>query len=368
MFKLNCRYFLSYAPCRYHKLEGRLCEACPYFEPVESRILLIKLGAKGDVVRTTAVLPVLKAAFPAAQLSWVVEEGSEELLTLYPEVDRILSYGSKTLALLSLEEFDLVYSLDFSVAGAALASLVRARTKYGFGLDRGGRLFPFNQEAQLYYALSLNDKLKRANRLSYQDLLLSLMGFAGARHSLKLNLTVELQAWAKDWAKQHQVNLQKPVVGLNLGAGKRWLTKAWGTANWLNLIERLAKDSYQMLVYGGEEETEVAAAILAGAGDKVIDTGRHNSLLEFGALLNLSRLVVTADSLALHLAVALGKPVIGLFGPTSVAEIELYGRGEKLAPRMACRCCYLNSCSKTPYCTESIRPERVYKSILKWLK
>jgi len=75
--------------------------------------------------------------------------------------------------------------------------------------------------------------------------------------------------------------------------------------------------------------------------------------------------VVTGDTLAMHLAVALGKKAVVLFGPTSHTEIELYNRGEKIYSDMDCLVCYRQRCDKSPDCMEKIAADRVFKTIKK---
>ena len=99
----------------------------------------------------------------------------------------------------------------------------------------------------------------------------------------------------------------------------------------------------------------------------LIDTGCHNSLREFFSLLSLSDILISSDTLALHAALALKKKVVGLFGPTSASEIELYGRGEKVVAPVSCRCCYLPDCDVEPNCMESITPEMVFGAVKKLL-
>ena len=67
--------------------------------------------------------------------------------------------------------------------------------------------------------------------------------------------------------------------------------------------------------------------------------------------------------MALHAALALGKKVVGLFGPTSAAEIEMYGRGRKLAGTVDCLCCYRGSCEQNPTCMDTLTPEIVFSAI-----
>ena len=97
------------------------------------------------------------------------------------------------------------------------------------------------------------------------------------------------------------------------------------------------------LLFGGPEERERNAAILAAlaaGGLPHADAGTENTLLDFAALVGLCDLLVASDSLALHVAVARRVPVVCFFAPTSAAEIELYGRGEKVLSTAPDYCSY----------------------------
>ena len=100
------------------------------------------------------------------------------------------------------------------------------------------------------------------------------------------------------------------------------------------------------------------------AGLPVFDSGNHNSLKRFAALVQLCSAVVTGDTLALHVAIARRVPVVVLFGPTSAHEIELYGRGEKIQPEgLDCLVCYLPDCDVKPHCQARITPEMALRAI-----
>jgi heptosyltransferase-2 len=100
----------------------------------------------------------------------------------------------------------------------------------------------------------------------------------------------------------------------------------------------------------------------------LVDTGCDNSLLEFAAIVDLCDLVVTADTLALHIATALEKKIVALFGPTSISEIELYGRGIKLSSPDGCKCFYRKYCTEDFPCMEKITPDMVLEAICLLLK
>ena len=84
------------------------------------------------------------------------------------------------------------------------------------------------------------------------------------------------------------------------------------------------------------------------AKTRIIDAGCDNSLMEFASLVNLCSLLVTSDSLALHIGVALKKKIVAFFCPTPSAEIELYGMGIKIVPNIGCLCCYKPKCDIPP--------------------
>src|SRR6185295_1139781 len=139
-----------------------------------------------------------------------------------------------------------------------------------------------------------------------------------------------------------------------------WRWKKWTEEGFRALIESILADSprTKILLYGGPEERERNNALAGIAPDRLVDTGTGNSLRQFGALVDLCDVMVTGDTMALHLAAALRKRIVALFGPTSAVEIELYGRGAKVIPStMPCLGCYLSDCDIRLSCMENITPD-----------
>lgn len=164
---------------------------------------------------------------------------------------------------------------------------------------------------------------------------------------------------AKDFVKN--ITSQKPVIGLNVGVGTKWPSKGWPIKRWQELIKKLGGE-YNLLLLGGPEEIEIIGQLKRGY-KFLVDTGCDNSLLEFAVIVDLCDLVVTSDTLALHIATALEKKIIALFGPTSSNEIELYGKGIKLIAQDGCKCYYKKYCSEDVSCMEKITPDMVIKAI-----
>jgi len=105
----------------------------------------------------------------------------------------------------------------------------------------------------------------------------------------------------------------------------------------------------------------------AGSVVPLLDPGCDNTVRHFAALLSYCDVVVSGDTLAMHLALALGRRTVVLFGPTSAPEIELYGQGEKVVPDMGCLSCYKNSCDFVPNCMDLISTEMVHAAVVRQL-
>jgi heptosyltransferase-2 len=107
--------------------------------------------------------------------------------------------------------------------------------------------------------------------------------------------------------------------------------------------------------------------ILHLAGDAAVDGGVHE-LMDFCALVSNVDALVSGDTLAMHIAIALRVPVVALFGPTVSQEIELYGRGSKIKTSIDCAPCYRRSCDRTPNCMDAIGAEVVFEALEETLK
>jgi len=368
LIRADCHYFLGDRPCKYHKREGVKCSDCKYYTPVKKTILVIKLGAMGDVLRTTPILEALKRKYKGCKITWIVDEESKELLENNPYLNGVLSYGAEALTRLKVEHFDLVINLDSLPRSASLASFAWAKKKIGFGLNEIGSVFPFNHGAREWYQMGVFDDLKKKNRKTYQEIVFEIMGLKFKKEELVVNLGEGEKDFANEFAEKHGLRGKK-IIGLATGAGGRWELKKWTIAGYLELIKRIDKEirNTKILLFGERGEVERNKEIMERSKIPLIDTGHENTLREFLSLLNLCDLVVTGDTLAMHAVVALKKKVVALFGPTSFSEIELYGRGEKIVPKMDCLCCYKETCDKHPNCMENISPDTVFQAVKRLL-
>ncbi|HOW27089.1 MAG TPA: glycosyltransferase family 9 protein [Elusimicrobiota bacterium] len=377
LYRSDCRYFRPESPCAPHKKSGVLCRSCRDYQPAHPRLLVLKTAAVGDVLRTTALLPAFKKKFPSAHITWVAQQEALPLFEENPCVDRVLPFSFDTFLRLRQDQFDLLWSLDFAVEPAAWAAELKADRRVGFIYHRGvlGAFPPgpkgsrFSKDPALEWVnMSLNDRRKRENGRTYQEWMFDICGLRwDPAYRPQWFLREEEKRWAAEKARGWRWSARDKILGINTGAGARWEQKRWPMDRLRRFIRSFSGDrSVRLMLLGGPEERERNQA-LKKEFSFLTDSGCDHSLRRFAALVDLCSVVLTGDTMALHLAVALRKKVVALFGPTSSAEIELYGRGIKVHKDWDCLPCYRRRCLKTPHCMESLSETDVLKAVRRFL-
>jgi len=187
---------------------------------------------------------------------------------------------------------------------------------------------------------------------------------AYARQRIVLETTSAEREWAREFLSGAGVRGGERVIGLNLGGGERWKRKRWTEEHLLAFAGSvLLRPGLRLLLIGGPFERELIGRMLSKLPPGVISSGHDRTLRELIALVGACSTVITGDTLCLHVACALGVPVVALFGPTSASEIELYDNGDKIVAK-GCHTCYLTDCEVTPNCMETITPDEVMRAML----
>lgn len=366
--KTDCRHVNWDRPCTPHKRRGKQCASCDEYDPIRHRVLMVKLAATGDVLRTTAFLPAIHRTWPGARVTWLSRRSAAALFAGNPLVDEVLvTDDAITAARLATEQFDVVLCPDADPEAAVLAAMAKGRERRGYHRDEGGRIVPHGDGAARWLAMGLSDARKKANTDTYQTLVARVLGLdpTWVTEPILEPSAADRSAAA---ACVRRLGTTLPLIGLNTGAGGRWAYKQW-TLEHQRAFLRLATDAgFAVLLLGGPEEVARHRELLDSAtGRPVFDGGNDNPYGRFAALVDCCRTVVTSDSLAVHVAAARKVPAIVLFGPTSAPEIELYGRGEKLVPKgLDCLCCYLPRCDRVPHCQALIEPTTVLAAVQRW--
>ena len=357
--KKDCRFFKGEIPCKPHKVYGVHCadaegRVCAHYDPMQERILIIKLGAIGDVIRTTPLLRRLKEVYPSSEIWWLTH--TPEILPS-SMVDRPLPLNLRSLLAIESTPFDIVYNLDKEKEACALLENVQAPEKRGFGLDALGECRPLSGESEYRWLIGLFDDLNRKNQKTYQEQIFTICGFEfrGEKYVLENNLTSPFAP---------AVDRSRRVIGICTGAGSRWQYKKWHQEGFIELIHflrtRLPDD--EIILLGGPDEDEMNRYLQSRFPGEVKYFGTM-SLPEYIALLDLCTVIVTGDSLPLHLAIGLEKKVVAYFGPTPYSEIELYGMGRIVHADLNCLGCFKQQCDFTTNCMNSITPEQMFQAI-----
>ncbi len=364
----DCRHFLGDRPCVFHKREGALC-TCDHYDQIDERVLIIKLDAMGDVLRTTALLPPLAEEHPRAAITWITRKESVPLLTPNRYLAEVLELGPEVPIHLQTRTFDRVINLDASKISAALATAARSKRKDGFVLSEQGYVQPTNDAARAWLEAGLFDDIKRQGTETYQDRMAEILGLSGKKHEYVFELKPDERARAQAHLESLGLDLSRPIIGLNTGAGERWPLKQWREDGYVELVGRLNRQSdAQFLLLGGPSEAARNERLKARSQVRLFDPGCDNPLRHFAGFLDCCDVVVSGDTLAMHLSLALGKRTVVVFGPTSAAEIDLYGLGEKVVPDMSCLSCYKTSCDFVPNCMDLISTSMVEEAVLRQLR
>lgn len=318
-------------------------------------ILIIKLGAMGDVLRMTSILKPLREKHPGSVITWVTKGGSEQLLEGNPAVDHVVLIGGAGKGL-GGKAFDLVLSFDDEEDACALASGVNSKKIVGAYLKDGKAAY--TEDSALWFDMGLisrhakaeADRRKAANEKTYQEIHFSILGLKNPeKYPPILILNEKEKAFARSFAEKHGIGKGDRVIGVNTGAGGRWRDKKLSVRQTAELIDQLNKaQKVNILLFGGPGEEGRNKEILRGVHTGVIDAGCGNSVREFAALVGLCDVLISSDSLAMHIGIALKKKVVAFFYPTSAAEIELYGKGKKVIAKGKSCCSYQAVCTHPP--------------------
>jgi ADP-heptose:LPS heptosyltransferase len=346
----DCRQFTGYRPCA----PGRLCASCGDYDPVQGEVLIINLGALGDVLRTTAQLPSLRAAWPGARISWLTSPRAVPLLEGHPLLDRVIPMGLEAICELESRQFDLLLCVDKERAACVMATRMKAWAKRGFLLDAHGVIVPANPQAAYLYRTGLDDELKfRRNDRSEPAMLAEALCLRWDREPYRIHLAeAEL--------------IGEPVaVGFNTGASSGWPRKSLVPelqAQAIRLIHEATGEP--ILLLGGPEDSERNAALARELGSLVELSPCDTGLRDGAAQVARCRVVFSGDSLGMHLAIATGCYVVAWFGPTCPQEIDLFDRGIKLLSPVGCAPCWEPGCQRSPACHGALSPELVRDAVL----
>jgi lipopolysaccharide heptosyltransferase I len=313
-------------------------------QPGEQSFLIVRLGSMGDLIHTVPAVASLRASFPQARIDWVVEQKWAPLIGLVTAISEVIPWrrgvGNFLTGTSTLRQRGYSCAVDFQglYKSALLARFSGAQRRIGFGpaYSREGG-------AAWFYTDRVNPTGKHIAELN-----LRLAEAAGAAKSDALVFPLELPEYSSTVKGLLEREGIQEFCVVTPGGG--WRSKCWPAERYGALCEQIMrKFGVRAIVNAGPAEEELGRAVInsGGAAKPVV---LSPSLHELAALLGRAKVVVGADTGPLHLAAALGAPVVALFGPTDPVrngpipkgialrnageQDTTYNRGDSYSPSM----------------------------------
>ncbi|MEN2985307.1 MAG: glycosyltransferase family 9 protein [Thermodesulfovibrionaceae bacterium] len=325
------------------------------------KVLIVKPSSLGDIVHSLAFANTLKENFPYVRIHWVVAKEFEDLLCCHPLVEKIfiidkskwknLKNSLNTIKdLVSLrkrlrrEKYDIVFDLQGLFRSGLITSFTEASLKIGF--TEGRELSP------IFYNKKFSSPLNKHAVMRYLDIAKNI----GCKvNSVKFPLPASIKP---NWLSNY-----KDFVGIVISA--RWQSKNWPLSYFIELIDLLP---YNFILVGSNSDISDATKIEKASKGKAISYAGKTSLRELIAVFENSFFVISPDTGAMHLAVACGKKVVALFGPTDPVRTGPFGEGHLIIKsNESCSPCFKRYC-KDHRCMKNITPQIVHEEIKRWLE
>lgn len=358
--KYDCRYFKGEIPCAPNKLRDKVCGSCDEYEKIETRILIIKLGAIGDVMRSTPLLTRFKKDYPSPHITWI---------TLTPEilpkdmVDQAYKFDFASVYKIENSEYDIAVNLDKDKEACMLLQNVKAKRKFGF-IWKDNHVSIATPAAEHKLITGVFDNISKQNTKNYMEEIFEICEMKFNDEPYLLNFDPKL---AEKFKSIKEKAGGKKIIGLNTGCGKRWQTRLWPEAYWVELIKKLQSQNYFPLLLGGPDEDEMNKKYAAATNAFYPGTF---TLPEFIALSSVCDCILTAVSMMMHIAIGLKKPLVLFNNIFNKHEFYLYNNGMIVEPTSGCECYYGNSCKRgdAKHCMKDISVDTILDSIKKLAK
>lgn len=327
---------------------------------IPKKILIIKPSSLGDIIHSLPFLGIMRDAFPTAQFHWIIARGLEGLLENHPMVDKLwvinkdhwknlrrigdtLSEFSSLSDELREQAYDLVIDLQGLLRSGALALASRAPVRVGFKEAREG--------SRLFYTHTVEGG-KNLHAVDRYLKIAQALGAHGGEISFPMPLIKESERVKH---LKEEINAYAVVV-----PGARWKTKQWHPERFGALASLLDVKS---ILVGSASDAETGRIIEAQSGGKAVSMTGKTDMGELISIIRGARFVVSNDSGPMHVAAALGKPVIALFGPTNPLRTGPYGSNHVIVrSSVSCAPCYRKTCDDLR-CMMDISVDMVYEAI-----
>ena len=338
-----------------------------------AEILIVKLSAIGDVVHALPFLDVLRKNFPRAKIDWLVEEGAADIIEGHPAIRRVIISRRKSWRRNLIEErrfsevlreivsfskdlrrhrYDWVIDLQGLLKSGVLVGLSKGGRKLGMkGAREGAWLFLRERSVSVNYDQHAIDR--------YLEVA-SYLGCIWEGWDSRIPV-LEAHRQRVDQMLQEDGCKNRMLVAINPMA--KWETKLWEPELFAALGDRILTFPCKIIFTGSEMDRPVIEKISSMMQTRPSNFAGRTGLRELAYLYGRCRVLVTTDTGPMHMAAAMGCPVVALFGPTSPLRTGPYGTGHRvITSGAACSPCFKKSCDQWS-CMRDITVDSVYEAV-----
>jgi lipopolysaccharide heptosyltransferase I len=328
------------------------------------KILILKPSSLGDVVQALPVLRLLKLHWPESDIFWWIDSGLAPLLEDDRDLAGVVRFKRRRWAkpvnwpeaLMSVrwlrrQNFDLVIDLQCLFRSGMFAWLANGKSLIGLDEAREG--------ARGFYDIAV----RRDSFYTHAaDWYLAVLKRLNVPTDRKFEWIPERKSVSAGIKSKWPVDSARWIV---VQPGARWLNKRWPVEHFTDLVRRLAAErpGFRFAILGGADDKEAGAAIAQAAPQQCLDLTGKISLPEMIEWIRLSELMISNDTGPMHVAAALGKPVVAIFGPTEPRRTGPYGQLQNVVRiDLPCAPCMKSTChyAKPMECLRAISPEMIF--------
>ena len=336
------------------------------------KILILKPSSLGDVVQALPVLRLLKLHWPESEIFWWIDSGLAPLLEGDRDLAGIVRFERRRWSIpanwpevwhsvrwMRRQNFDLVIDLQCLFRSGMFAWLANGKSLVGLNESREG--------ARGFYDVAV----RRDSFYTHAaDWYLAVLKALNVPAHQNFDWLPERKAISADVKRKWSTDSTRWII---VQPGARWLNKRWPVENFTELVRRISatRPEFRFAILGGADDQAAGAAIAQADANRCLDLTGNISLPEMVEWIRLGELMISNDTGPMHVAAALGKPVVAIFGPTEPRRTGPYGQLQNVvridlpcAPCLKSRCHYF----KPMECLRAIAPETVLTRALHLLR
>jgi ADP-heptose:LPS heptosyltransferase len=342
------------------------------------RILIVNLTRFGDLLQTSPAIAALKRQYPEASITLMAEKNFADVCESIPGIDRLhrveldrlgnlmldggaqlleaYRYVEHVIAELRAERFDLALNYSSSRMSAVFMGLLRIPDVRGWSMTEDGLRVIRHPWSRLFATMCLNRRVATFNLVDYYC---AMTGKGADTRRLVYVVKPEAEAKAAAMLAENGIGGEERFVALQLGASRA--IRQWPEGSFVRLGRTLVDAGFRVVIIGGGGERPLGERVAGEIGPAAINSCGKTGVGELGAVLARASALVTGDTGPMHMAVAVGTPVVGLFfGPASPFDTGPYAADQVVLHTGApCAPCDHNVTCLEPFCRDELPPHSV---------